>query len=50
MRGQYYSMCSECEYFYHCFDEEEREKIKEGDSSMYLRPESCTNFYPEVEQ
>ena len=45
---QYYYLCEYCEFFFHCFDEETRKKIKNKDEDLYLRPESCKDFYPEV--
>lgn len=49
MREQYHNWCHECEYLYHCFDRETAEKIKDGNTEdMYLRPESCSSFYPEI--
>ena len=51
MSEQYHYLCYECEYLYHCFGREIGEKIKDGDTDdMYLRPESCSSFYPEREQ
>ena len=47
---QYYYLCEHCEYFFHCFDEEARKKIKNKnkDEDLYLRPKSCNDFYPEI--
>ena len=51
MSKQYYHLCSECEYLYHCFGREIGEKILNDDiDDMYLRPESCKDFYPERKQ
>lgn len=49
MEEQYYSRCCECEHCYHCHGRETAEKIKKGETdSMYLRTDSCADYYPEV--
>lgn len=51
MDEQYYYLCYECEYLYHCFGREMGEKIKDGNTEeIYLRTEACTSFYPERKQ
>ena len=46
---QYYSECYKCEYLYHCFDRETIKKIKNDDTEdMYLRPDACHSYYPEI--
>lgn len=48
MYEEYYKLCKECEHLYHCFTREYIKKIKENNTDdMYLRPDACTNFYPE---
>lgn len=45
----YYIQCKECEYLYHCYGREVAEKIQNDDiDDMYLRPDSCRNYYPEI--
>lgn len=48
MYEEYYRLCKECEYLYHCFAREQAEKIRKNNTEdMYLRPDVCINFYPE---
>lgn len=48
----YYSQCKECEHLYHCFGREVGCKISESETEevegMYLHPDNCRDFYPEV--
>lgn len=44
----YYSCCETCEYLYHCFDNDEGYKIINHDTSLYLHPDTCIDYYPEI--
>lgn len=47
----YYDLCKECEYLYHCFERYVAEKIQNEDTDdMYLRLDNCNNYYPEIKQ
>lgn len=52
MPDEYYSTCSECEYIHHCFGRDIATQIitNTPDNDMYLRPDKCSNFYPEIKQ
>ena len=44
----YYSCCETCEYLYHCFGNDEGYKIINHDTSLYLHPDTCIDYYPEI--
>lgn len=51
MNDYYYSLCKECEYLYSCFSRDEIQNIEEDNTeNMYLMPDTCLSFYPEVRQ
>lgn len=46
---EYYCLCKDCEYLYHCFGREIGEKIENDDvDDMYLHVGICKNYYPLV--
>lgn len=50
MKQTYCRLCKECEYLYHCFGRDVGERIQNDDvENMYLKPDSCNDFYPERE-
>lgn len=47
----YCRLCKECEYLYHCFGRDIAIKIQNNDvEDIYLNPQNCEDFYPEVKQ
>jgi hypothetical protein len=50
-KTDYYDLCKDCEYLYHCFGREIGEKIeKEEVDDMYLCPGTCISYCPERKQ
>ena len=50
-RMDYYDLCKDCEHLYHCFGRDIAEKIENEDvNDMYLRPDNCNDYYPEIKQ
>ena len=52
MSKDYYCiLCKDCEYLYHCYGREVGERIVNNDvGDMYLHPDNCNNYYPEIKQ
>ena len=47
---EYYYLCKDCEYLYHCFERKEAELIEVGEIDLNLSEESCLNYYPLIKQ
>ena len=42
---EYYEVCKECEFLYHCYGREIAERIKKDETDdMHLRPSICSYF------
>ena len=47
----YCHLCKECEHVYHCFGKDIGRKIQnEEQTDLYLSPDKCNDFYPEITQ
>lgn len=42
---EYYEVCKECEFLYHCYGREIAERIQKDETDdMHLRPSICSYF------